>query len=203
MESRDGKKAALRDTIVRNAIRLFTERGYDAVSLEEIAKASACSRSTFHRYFGTKEDLLFPTAADWRRGLEMALRSADPDSDPWTVARRALTEAARGFLDDIEPDVRSECIGLWFSEPLPRRRYLEIVFEYEAEVAGYLANRMQVDRRDSLECQLVAAAMTSAIRAALNTAVHTGADLEELVGRAFDMVEPGLHSEVPVRARAR
>ena len=58
------KKAALRATIVRSAINLFVERGYDAVGVEDIAASSMCSRSTFNRYFGSKDDVLFPGAPE-------------------------------------------------------------------------------------------------------------------------------------------
>jgi hypothetical protein len=66
------KKAALRAVIVRTAVHLFLERGYDAVGMEEIAAASMCSRSTLNRYFGTKEDVLLPAVPEVVDGLRRA-----------------------------------------------------------------------------------------------------------------------------------
>jgi AcrR family transcriptional regulator len=192
VELRERKKALLRDTIVRNAIELFEQRGFDAVSVEEIAAASVCSRSTFHRYFGTKEDLVFPTANDRLAVLAATLESTDPGADPWAVAREAVSVGLCGFVDDLEPDVRADCIKLWFSESLPRRRYLEIVLEWETVLSRFFAGRMGVEPARSLECQLLASSVSSALRAALGTAMETGGRVEVLISRAFDLIEAGL-----------
>jgi AcrR family transcriptional regulator len=201
VELRERKKALLRDTIVRNAVELFEERGFDAVSLEEICQASTCSRSTFHRYFGSKEDLLFPTAAEKLETLSGTLDEADPAWDPWEVARDAVSVGLSGFLDDLEPDLQAACVRLWFSEPQPRRRYLEIVLEWETVLSRFFGPRLGVDPETSLECQLLASSVSSALRASLGTAMTTGEPVEELIRRSFDIVESGL--SVTLRALRR
>jgi AcrR family transcriptional regulator len=192
VELRERKKALLRDSIVRNAIQLFEQRGFDAVSVEEIVQASVCSRSTFHRYFGTKEDLLFPTADDRLDDLAATLEAAGDDEDPWAVAREAVSIGLCGFVDDLEPDVKAACIRIWFSESQPRRRYLEIVLEWETVLSRYFARRLGVDPAQSLECQLLASSVSSALRAALGTAMATDGRVDELIDNAFDLVETGL-----------
>src|ERR1700752_1319825 len=99
---RERKKAALRATIVRSAVDLFVERGYEAVGVEEIAEASMCSRSTFNRYFGTKEDVLFPGAVDVIAGLQRALDTAPPADYRWLVARQAVTTQLERFFDTFD-----------------------------------------------------------------------------------------------------
>jgi|SRR5581483_447556 AcrR family transcriptional regulator len=192
MELRERKKALLRDTIVRNAVDLFEQRGFDAVSVEEICQASTCSRSTFHRYFGSKEDLLFPTAAEKLEVLERTLRSADSSWDPWEVARDAVSVGLRGFVDDLEPEVKGACVRLWFSEAQPRRRYIEIVLAWETVLGRFFGLRLGVDPSTSLECQLLASSISSALRAALGTAMTTGEPVDVLIRQAFDIVESGL-----------
>ncbi|GAA5161420.1 TetR family transcriptional regulator [Pseudonocardia eucalypti] len=196
MELRERKKALLRDAIVRNAVDLFERRGFDAVSVEEICQASTCSRSTFHRYFGSKEDLLFPTAAEKLETLAATLDAADAGWDPWEVARDAVSVGLRGFLDDLEPDLQARCIRLWFSEAQPRRRYLEIVLEWETVLSRFFGPRLGVDPATSLECQLLASSISSALRAALGTAMATGDPVEALIRRAFEIVETGLSANL-------
>src|SRR5687767_11738816 len=48
-----------RDEVARVAVRLFDRRGFDAVSVDEIARRAGVSRRTLFRYFPSKEDLVF------------------------------------------------------------------------------------------------------------------------------------------------
>jgi AcrR family transcriptional regulator len=196
MGLREQKKEALRNTLARNAIALFKEHGYENVSLDEIVAASMCSRSTFHRYFGSKEDLLFPIAADQLTALEAALQAAPRDVDPWQFARAAVTEGVVGFLDNMEPDLRADCIALWFSESAPRKRYLEIVLEWEQVLSAYLERFLPPSDTRELELHLLASSITSALRATLDTAMSTGQDVRMLVDHAFDLIEAGVSANL-------
>ncbi len=196
MGLREQKKEALRNTLVRNAIELFRERGYDNVGLDEIVAASMCSRSTFHRYFGTKEDLLFPIADEQLTTLDKTLQAAPATEDPWRFARAAVTEGVVGFLDDIEPDLRAECIALWFSESAPRKRYLKIVLEWEQVLSAYLDRFLPASPTRELELHLLASSITSALRATLDTAMSTGQDVRMLVDHAFDLIEAGVSANL-------
>ena len=196
MGLREQKKEALRTTLVRNAIELFRERGYENVGLDEIVAASMCSRSTFHRYFGTKEDLLFPIADEQLAALDASLQAAPATEDPWQFARAAVTEGVVGFLDNMEPDLRAECIALWFSESAPRKRYLEIVLEWEQVLSAYLEQFLPPSDTRELELHLMASSITSALRATLDTAMSTGQDVRMLVNHAFDLIEAGVSANL-------
>jgi AcrR family transcriptional regulator len=56
---RERKKRAARATIAATARRLFDERGFDAVTVAEVAAAAGVSEKTVFNYFATKEDLAF------------------------------------------------------------------------------------------------------------------------------------------------
>lgn len=45
--------------IIRAAVRLFSEKGYNSTSVEEIAKASGMAKGSFYKHFSSKEDLIF------------------------------------------------------------------------------------------------------------------------------------------------
>ncbi|GAA2416210.1 TetR family transcriptional regulator [Nonomuraea africana] len=86
---RERKKARTRETILREAFRLFRERGYNATTVEQIAEAAEISPATFFRYFPTKEDLV---TLDRFPPLVEALASQPPGA-PVTVLRGAFRAA--------------------------------------------------------------------------------------------------------------
>ena len=56
---RERKKRAAREAIAAAALGLFARRGYDAVTVAEVAAAADVSEKTVFNYFPTKEDLAF------------------------------------------------------------------------------------------------------------------------------------------------
>ena len=56
---RERKKRETRETIARTAMDLFVERGYDAVTVADVARAADVSEKTVFNYFPAKEDLVF------------------------------------------------------------------------------------------------------------------------------------------------
>lgn len=86
---RERKKARTREAVLREAFRLFRERGYHATTVEQIAEAAEISQATFFRYFPTKEDLV---ALDRFPPLVEALR-AQPPGPPVPVLRGAFRAA--------------------------------------------------------------------------------------------------------------
>ncbi len=61
---RDRKKIATRSQILAAAIDLFSRRGLDAVTIEEIAAAADVGKGTIYNYFATKEDIVVAFMAD-------------------------------------------------------------------------------------------------------------------------------------------
>src|SRR3712207_4182302 len=56
---RERKKRAAREAIAATAPRLFADRGFDAVTVAEVAAAANVSEKTVFNHFATKEDLAF------------------------------------------------------------------------------------------------------------------------------------------------
>ncbi len=61
---RERKKRQTREAIADSALKLFIERGFDAVTLAEIANAANVSVNTIFNYFHTKEQLFFDRQGD-------------------------------------------------------------------------------------------------------------------------------------------
>ncbi|NMO91581.1 TetR/AcrR family transcriptional regulator [Actinomycetospora sp. TBRC 11914] len=188
---RERKKAALRGTIVRCAVELFVERGYDAVSMEDIATTAMCSRSTLNRYFGTKEDVLFDSTTEITEHLREQLRHTD-GPDRWALARDAVTAHLAEFFENVESDLRVDIMQLWFSEPALLRRYLSIVYEWETILREFFSAGLPRSPGTRLRVELLATAMSSALRAATTTALDFDGDAAVLTAEAFEYLEHGL-----------
>src|ERR1700737_2611044 len=74
------------------ALRLFEQRGFDNVTVEDIAAEAGISARTFYRYFPAKEDVLQQQIARRSAGLRAALSARPVDEPPLQSLRRALAE---------------------------------------------------------------------------------------------------------------
>src|SRR3981081_986454 len=71
---RERKKQKTRDTIIKVALELFAERGYEHTTIAEIADPAEVSPRTIFAYFPTKEDILFCNLPEAEERLAEALR---------------------------------------------------------------------------------------------------------------------------------
>lgn len=85
---REQNKARTRERLAATALSLFEERGFDEVTVEEIAEVALVSPRTFYRYFGSKEGVLYPDQEDQQVQLRDAI-IAHPAGDPPLAAVRA------------------------------------------------------------------------------------------------------------------
>jgi AcrR family transcriptional regulator len=83
-----------RDAVVATALRLFTERGYVAVRVEDIAAEAGISRATFYKYFSEREQILGELFARLL-GREPALPPAGQPADVERRVRTLLVNAAQ------------------------------------------------------------------------------------------------------------
>ncbi|MER6731372.1 TetR family transcriptional regulator [Streptomyces puniciscabiei] len=76
---RERKKRRMYQEVSDIAVRLFLERGFDAVSVAEVAAAAGISKPTLFRYFPAKEDLVLHRIADHEtEAARVAAGAADP-----------------------------------------------------------------------------------------------------------------------------
>ena len=81
------KRLATRQRISDVATRLFIERGFDQVKVDEIAEAADVSRMTVFNHFSRKEDLFFDLDEAGREDLLAALHSRKPGTPPLEALR--------------------------------------------------------------------------------------------------------------------
>lgn len=154
------RKEETRRRLQEEAIRLFTARGFDAVTVEEVARAAGVSHMTFFRHFPTKESVLFDDPYDPLLGAAVA---AQEDSLPALErVRLAILEA---FAELDEP-----------SDQTTRAR-IEIVASHPSLRAGIWENNQRTEEVivaaliesgvPELEARVAAGAVGGAITAAL------------------------------------
>ena len=85
-----------RARILEVANRLFLERGFDAVTVAEVAREAGVSSVTVFNHFATKEDLFLDRAADAEELLTRAVR----ERAPGTEVLASLRTAALRLLDE-------------------------------------------------------------------------------------------------------
>jgi AcrR family transcriptional regulator len=110
------KRLATRQRISDVATRLFIERGFDKVKVEEIADAADVSRMTVFNHFPRKEDMFFDLDEEGREELLASLRKRKPGTPPvealrlfahWAVANqrpyvRFFEEGSDKFMATIQ-----------------------------------------------------------------------------------------------------
>ncbi|WP_329002535.1 TetR/AcrR family transcriptional regulator [Kribbella sp. NBC_00709] len=116
---RERWRVKARRTIQERALDLFDERGFDAVTIEEIAAAAEVSPSSVYRYFGTKEGLLVADEFDTmsQEALDEILDVDDPVGSMIQIVR-AYEQAPA----DAEP-MSLRRIRYFFKEPSIRTAF--------------------------------------------------------------------------------
>jgi AcrR family transcriptional regulator len=92
-EQNEAIRVEKRQLIMGAALRLFAEKGYDATSIDKIAREAGISKGLLYNYFRSKEELLQTLMTDLLAEFENAI---DPNHDG-TVT----DEEAMGFIDDM------------------------------------------------------------------------------------------------------
>jgi AcrR family transcriptional regulator len=186
---RDRKKDRTRRMIQAEAVRLFTAKGFEATTVEQIAAAADLAPRTFFRYFPTKEEVVF--WADYQPTLA-AFVATRPDHEPAVQAlRRGITDGLATFYEQ-DRERLLERITLAFRTPALHPRLRQQQADWAAGMAQILAHRLGAPL-DDLEVRAIAAALAAALFVAIEDwQAHDGqGDLRGLIDRALDAVLAG------------
>jgi len=180
------KQQAARERIVRAAAELFAERGFDGVSVSDIAERAEVGRTTFFRHFGDKQEVVF--------AREEALLQALTAAGLGPV--RPGDRSARAALQALQPLVLQLCAHVG-GDPGELRRHEELV-EGSVELRGRSAAKAQLVAR-RLGALLVDAGWDAAVAAlagqlalacyaAARTSAERPGDLVDATRAAFAQV---------------
>jgi mycofactocin system transcriptional regulator len=176
------------------ALRLFTEQGFEATTVEQIATAAGVSRRTFFRYFDAKSDVLwnsFDAEVDRIRGL----LARTPDDLPVMEAVRRAVLAANHYRARDVPELRTR-MTLLSSVP---ELFASAAIHYDAwerAVVDFVARRSG-QPADSLYPLAVGRTVLAACRAGYDRwAARADADLTVYLDAALRALAAGFVDEV-------
>jgi AcrR family transcriptional regulator len=178
---RERNKLRTRAAISTAAIRLFLERGFDAVGVAEVARAAGVSKRTLFVYFPSKENLVLHRFADHGTGAADVVRARRPGQGALAALREAFVrglaerEPVTGLCD--EPAVVA-VFRLITGTPALVTRLAEFTSSGEAALAAAL---VEADV-PALDAGL-AAAQIAAVRRTLATANMAAAAAGVAAGR--------------------
>jgi AcrR family transcriptional regulator len=179
------RKQATVEEIVDATIDLFTREGFDDTTVDAIVAAAGCSRSTFYRHFGSKEDVLFYDFVDvFERLGETIDEHLAAGMDEWTAVSRAVLQ------NDFPEDRPEQRVDLWLREPALHARYMQQVAVAEEVIVDCLTrHRGTKPGRDDL-AHLIATAAIGAYRTSLATHPATSSEkLTKHLGELLTMLD--------------
>jgi AcrR family transcriptional regulator len=187
--SADGQeRAPIRDLLVSAAFELFTERGYDSTTVDDIVRRAGVGRRSFFRYFPTKEKVVFP---DHERALaDLVGYLADGARDPDPVARAcgAARLVMRMYAENAEFSVKRYALTRKVSAL--KAHETSVVWRYERALADYLKERFATLPDGDVRAYAVAASVVAAHNYGLRAWLRSGArgDAAPGIDRALDLV---------------
>jgi AcrR family transcriptional regulator len=182
---RDRKRLATRSGLAAIALELFAERGFDAVTVNDIAERADVDPSTYYRHFGSKEAVIFSDLGDHTGRLGDAIRSEPPGLPILETMRAATKDLAAILMVDV--DNERHRAALIESSPSVRAHGLVLRETLIGEVSVAVAERMGVDPADDGRPYLLAASYILAANWYRGYALRSG-NLPNSVDEAVDCI---------------
>lgn len=191
---RERKKRRTRATLAGNAQRMFRERGFDRVTVAEIAESADVSVKTLFVYFASKEDLVFADEFDLLDQIRERLARRAAGTTAGDAVRALAHELAGHTEDDAEGVVAfARLIG---DNPALHSR-LQLMWEaYERALAETLAVENGTDPLDP-RTRAAAAMLITPWRVLTSTDVRNGITDDQIatwIDACFDLVDAGLNA---------
>ena len=164
---RERKKRETRAAISRIATTLFYERGFDDVTVDDVARAAGVSKMTVFNYFARKEDLMFDRE---HQGIELlrSVLAGRGQKSALIVLRDEVRRlvAAKNVFTKFDPGV----LGFWKvveKSPVLRARLRELADEAREMLAAHFEGA-----NADLVAGVLVAGWRAAYRAGLDAARH-------------------------------
>lgn len=180
-------RRAVQSELIAVAQDLFAQRGYETVTVEEIASAAGMSKRSFFRYFAGKDELILGKYDQQGEAFAHALSERPADEPAW-IALRRMFDGVVAYVADPDKALRAAQLDrIINSSEILRAGYLERMQQVQARIVEVLRARPGVTLPP-----LDAAALVAAAFAAMSTAHHhasqAGTHLAEALDAAMDAI---------------
>jgi AcrR family transcriptional regulator len=163
---RDRKKQRTRQLLAETARRLFTEQGFEQVSVAQIAAAAEVSVATVFNYFPTKEDLVYSGLETFEQQMLDAIRERPRGQDIITAFSEFILEP-RGLLaaqDDASARQLVAVSRMIAASPALLAREQQVLARYTDALARVITQETRAAVGD-VRAQVVANALIGVHRA--------------------------------------
>ena len=198
---RERHKEQTRELITGTAANLFAARGFEAVTVAEVARAAGVSHMTVFNHFPTKEDLFFAKMEFFEERLLDAVRERDASVSPLEAFRDVVLDGCRNLVPSENADRIKRASTVIVASPSLQVREREIVARYTQQLAEVLALESRTEP-DDVEAWAVATALMGVHRSLVaftRRSVLSGGRGQQLARtvrsqarRAFARLEGGL-----------
>ncbi|WP_461012166.1 acyl-CoA-like ligand-binding transcription factor [Streptomyces capparidis] len=189
------KRQLVTDELTEAALQLLALKGYDAVTIDEIATTAGVSKRTFFRYFASKEDVVVRFLADMGAGIRAELAARPAGERPSVALRHAVWVSVSACGDHAERALR--VVRLILGTPALLARFLERQAQWRDDLTAELAHRLGLDPAADVYPRLAAGMALTAFDAVLHhwAASDGTEDPAALLDRAFAVLAPALDAE--------
>ncbi|NBE54909.1 TetR family transcriptional regulator [Streptomyces boluensis] len=189
------KRQLVADELSEAALQLLAQKGFDGVTIDEIAATAGVSKRTFFRYFASKEDVVVQFLADMGTGMRAEL-AGRPEGEPPSVAlRHAVWVSMAVCADRSDHAARAlSVVQLILRTPALRARFLERQAQWRDELAAELGTRLDLDPDTELYPRLAAGMALTAFDTVLHRWSDSDgtADPSDLTDRTFAVLGAAL-----------
>jgi AcrR family transcriptional regulator len=195
MGLRESKKLHTRREIADQAMRLFATRGFDHVTVVEVAAAAGVSEKTVFNYFPAKEDLFFDEVPKREAALLDAISSREPGESILGALRRLqVGECPRLCSPSFATFAR-----IIEESPALRAKELEVMAHFVRVLTHAIQSELQIPERDArIAASLLISIHRQVFHAARKQALagkHGATAIKQLhadLERAYEILEHGL-----------
>jgi len=181
------------------ALRLFEERGFAAVTVDDVAAAARISSRTFYRYFAAKDDVLQVRVVQRSEELRGALARRPADESPLHSLRVALA----GVLADEDAALLRRWIAVVAATPSLVKSVLGgIALNAQVVIAEFLGERLDQPSH-SLVPTMLAAAVGGVVQAAQTRWYFEGGDLVTIMSESLEVLERGIGTDLTTRSEGK